>query len=225
MNVLDRFQSILPDLCLITDDPFRVKMIAAHSLDNVEIFTETRGQVGLTGTFNKVPIIVLSAGIGKTSTMAYLTELCLKNQIKRVVYFGDCITNSPSLPIGSIMLINKAYENGKCYDASEKMLQYTKAILRETNIKVHNCVTTTDDLYLIDKKYRISQDSKVLDFTTAPIYKLNETANGLEVLSVLTVCENMSTNETIGEAARQSGNHSAIQLALQTISFRANVLL
>ncbi|NOV04749.1 phosphorylase family protein [Paenibacillus planticolens] len=224
MNVLDRFQSILPNLCFITDDPFRVKMIAAHSLDNVEIFTETRGQVGLIGSFNNVPIIVLSAGIGKTSTMAYLTELCLKNQIKRVVYFGDCITNDPSLPIGSIMLIKKAYENGKSYDASEKMLQYTEAILRETNIKVHNCATTTDDHYLIDKKYRISQESKVLDFTTAPIYKLNESYNVLEVLSVLTVCENISTNDTIGEAVRQSGGHSAILLALQILSFDAKIL-
>ncbi|WP_267900997.1 phosphorylase family protein [Cohnella endophytica] len=224
MKLLDRFQFILPDLCFLTDDPYRVKMIAAHYLDHVEIFTETRGQVGLTGTFNNVPIIVLSAGIGKTSTMAYLTELCLKNQIKRVVYFGDCITNDPGLPIGSIVLINKAYENGKCYDASGKMLQNTEAILRETNIQVQNCVTTTDDHYLIDKKYRISQDSKVLDFTTAPIYKLNETANGLEALSILTVCENMSTNETIEEAARQRGGQIAIQLALRILSFHANIL-
>jgi purine-nucleoside phosphorylase len=221
MNLLDSFQSILPKLCFITDDPFRVKMIAAHSLDHVEIFTETRGQIGLTGSFNHVPIVVLSAGIGKTSTMAYLTELISKNQLKRVVYFGDCITSNPSLPIGSIMLISKAYENGKCYDASEKLLQYTEAILRETDMKVHNCATTTDDYYLIDKTYRISQESKVLDFTSAPIYRLND---ALEVLSVLTVCENISTNDAIGEAVRQSGNHSAILLALQILSFDAKIL-
>lgn len=224
MNLLDSFPSILPELCFITDDPFRVKMIAAHSLDHVEIFTETRGQIGLIGSFNHVPIIVLSAGIGKTSTMAYLTELISKNQLKRVVYFGDCITNNPSLPIGSIMLINKAYENGKSYAASEKMLQYTEAILRETDIKVHNCATATDDHYLIDKTYRISQESKVLDFTSAPIYSLNEIYHDLEVLSVLTVCENISSNDTIGEAVRQSGNHSAILLALQILSFDAKIL-
>ena len=144
-HLLDRFQCILPDLCLLTDDPFRVKMIAAHYLDNVQIFTETRGQVGLTGTFNHVPVIVLSAGIGKTSTMAYLTELCSKVQLKRVVYYGDCITDDPGLPIGSIMCINKAYENGKGYDAAQKLLQYAEVVVKETGTKAHNSATTTDD--------------------------------------------------------------------------------
>ena len=103
MNLIDHFKCVLPSICLITDDPYRVKMIAAHYLDNVEIFTETRGQVGLMGEFNNIPLIVMSVGIGITSTMAYLTELCSKNQIKRVVYFGDCITHDSSLPVGSIL--------------------------------------------------------------------------------------------------------------------------
>lgn len=227
MDLLDRFQTMLPNLCLLTDDPYRVKMIAAHFLDHVEIFTETRGQVGLVGTFNHLPVLVLSAGIGKTSTMAYLTELFLRAPIKRIVYFGDCITDESSFPIGSCMVINQAYEDGKSYEASETLLQYAKAIIAETKIKAYSCAATTDELYLIDRTYRTYRtvhEAKVIDFTTSAIYKLNEIDDALEALSVLRVCENRSTNETMEEAARQSGGHSAIQLALRIISFDANIL-
>jgi purine-nucleoside phosphorylase len=222
MNLIDNYQCILPNICLITDDPYRVKMIAAHYLDNVEIFTETRGQVGLIGKFNNVPLTVLSTGIGKTSTMAYLTELCEKNQMKRVIYIGDCITEDSSLPIGSILYIDKAYEDGKGYDASENLLQSAEFIMRENSIKANRCVTTTDDHYLIDKKYKISQESKILDFTTAAIYGLNQIYSEIETLSILNVCENRSTNETIEEAVRQSRGHFATMLALLTVIYKNN---
>ena len=123
MNLIDDYKFDLPESCLITDDPYRVKMIAAHYLDDVKIFTETRGQVGLIGKFNTIPLTVLSVGIGVTSTMAYLTELCSKNQMKRIVYFGDCITHDTSLPVGSTTYITKAYENDRCFTMSENLMR------------------------------------------------------------------------------------------------------
>jgi purine-nucleoside phosphorylase len=224
MNLIDDFTCALPSLCLITDDPYRVKMIAAHYLDNVQIFTETRGQVGLIGKFNNVSLIVMSVGIGITSTIAYLTELCSKNQIKRVVYFGDCITNDSSLPVGSVTYISKAYENDKCVTASESLFKYTEIIMEENNIKAQACTTTTNDNYFIEKKYVVSHESRVLDFTTSAIYRFNkndtDSESESETLSILNVCENVITNERIDEAQRQSGCHSAIMLALNTLIFK-----
>lgn len=220
MNLLDSYQYNLPDLCFLTDDPYRVKMIAAHYLDNVDIFTETRGQVGLKGEFNNVPIIVLSAGIGKISTMAYLTEVCMKNHIRRVIYLGDCITQEPDLPAGSITCISKAYEDEVCYHAAPGLLQCIESIGRDKGINACQCAAVTNDNYYIDKKYNIIQDSKVIDFTTSAIYRLNKLGGNMEVLSILNVCENISTNEAIGESVRQSGCHSAITLALWTLIFK-----
>lgn len=220
VNLIDDFKCILPSICLITDDPYRVKMIAAHYLDKVEIFTETRGQVGLIGEFNNIPLIVLSVGIGITSTMAYLTELCSKNEIKRVVYFGDCITDDSSLPVGSTTYISKAYETDQCFTVSENLFDYTEIIRRKNNINAQACVTTTNDNYFIEKKYVTSQESKVLDFTTSAIYKLNKNDTEMETLSILNVCENIITNERIDEAIRQSRYHSAIMLALNTLIFK-----
>lgn len=218
MNLIDDFKSILPSLCLITDDPYRVKMIAAHHLDKVEIFTETRGQVGLIGEFNNIPLIVLSVGIGITSTMAYLTELCSKHEIKRIVYFGDCITDDSSLPVGSITYISKAYENDQCFTVSENLFDTTEIIMRKNNIHAQACATTTNDNYFIDKKYITSRESKVLDFTTSALYKFNQNNTERETLSILNVCENIIMNEKIDEAVRQSGCHSAIMLALHTVT-------
>ena len=222
MNLIDDFKCVLPSICLITDDPYRVKMIAAHYLDNVEIFTETRGQVGLIGEFNNIPLIVLSVGIGITSTMAYLTELCSKNQIKRVVYFGDCITNDSRLPVGSTTYISKAYENDQCFNVSENLFKYIEIIMRKNNINARACVTTTNDNYFIEKNYITNQESNVLDFTTSAIYRLNNNDTDRETLSILNVCGNVTTNEKIDEAIRQSGCHSAIMLALHTVTFKTD---
>ncbi|GLC31547.1 phosphorylase family protein [Clostridium omnivorum] len=219
MKLIDDFKCVLPSICLITDDPYRVKMIAAHYLDNVEIFTETRGQVGLMGKFNSIPLFVMSVGIGITSTMAYLTELCSKNKIERIVYFGDCVTNDYSLPVGSITYIKKAYENDKYYDVSDNLLKYVEIIMKKNNINAHACVTTTNDNYLIEKKYITSEESRLLDFTTSAIYRINKSNTKVESLSILNVCENVNTNERIDEAVRQSGCHSAIMLALHSLIF------
>ncbi|MFL0267571.1 hypothetical protein [Candidatus Clostridium radicumherbarum] len=222
MKLIDNFKFELPSICLITDDPYRVKMIAAHYLDKVEIFSETRGQVGLIGEFNDVPLTVMSVGIGKTSTMAYLSELCSKNQIKRVVYFGDCITSDSNLPVGSITYISKSYENDKCFDASEDLFKYTEIIKRKNNINAKACITTTNDNYFIEKRYTATQDTNVLDFTTSAIYRLNknDTHADINTISILNVCENITTNKIIDEAVRQSGCHSAVMLALDTLIFK-----
>lgn len=220
MNLIDEFKGILPSICLITDDPYRVKMIAAHYLDKVDIFTETRGQVGLKGEFYNTPLTVLSVGIGKTSTMAYINELCSRNQIKRIVYFGDCITDDAEMPVGSITYINKAYENNQFFTASENLFKSVELIMERTNITAKPCITTTNDNYFIEKEYVTSQESKVLDFTTSAIYKLIESNTDMQTLSILNVCENVATNERIDEAVRQSGCHSAIMLALQTLIFK-----
>lgn len=220
MNLIDEFKGTLPSICLITDDPYRVKMIAAHYLDKVKIFTETRGQVGLIGEFKNIPLTVLSVGIGITSTMAYLTELCSKNQIKRIVYFGDCITHDPSIPVGSITYISKAYENNECFTVSENLFKSTEIVMRKNKFIARPCVTTTNDNYFIEKKYILQQESEVLDFTTSTIYKFNKNYINSETLSILNVCENVVTNERIDEAVRQSGCHSAIMFALQALIFK-----
>jgi purine-nucleoside phosphorylase len=196
-------------------------MIAAHYLDKVEIFTETRGQVGLVGEFNNISLTVMSVGIGKTSAMAYLTELYSKNKIRRVVYYGDCITNDPSLPVSSIAYISKAYENGQCFYASENLFKYTEILIQKNNISARACTATTDDKYFVERKYSAGKESKVLDFATSAIYGFNKNDSNLEALSILSVCENIVTNEKIDEAMRQSGNHSGVLLALHTAIFKS----
>ncbi len=220
MNLIDDFKCVLPRVCLITDDPYRVKMIAAHYLDKVEVFTETRGQVGLMGEFNNIPLIVMSVGIGITSTMAYLTELCSKNQIVRIVYLGDCITNDSSLPVGSITYISKAYESEQYFEVSEKLFKYAEILMKKNNIKAQPCVTTTNDNYFIEKKYIVNGESRVLDFTTSAIYKLKKNYADMETISILNVYKNVITNKRIDEAVRQSGGHSAVMLALHTVTFK-----
>jgi purine-nucleoside phosphorylase len=217
MNLIDEFKAVLPSICLITDDPYRVKMIAAHYLDNVEIFSETRGQVGLVGKYNSIPITVMSVGIGTTSTRAYLEELCSESEITRIVYFGDCITKDLNLPVGSTVYISKAYEKEQAYEASEGLYKAFEAVMKKNNFKAQPCITITNDNYFFDKCYIQVKGSRVLDFTTSAIYKLEKESSKIKTLSILNVCKNVETNETIDESVRQSGLQLAVVSALQTL--------
>lgn len=224
MDLLDHYQGDLPNLCLVTDDPYRVKMIAAHYLDRVEIFSEMRGQVGLIGDFNGVRLMVLSVGIGERSTMAYLGEICRKTRVKRIVHFGDCVTADPKLPVGSILYVSKAVDHEASYLPTQNLLQHAVMVLDENNVKAYQGVTFSEDRFLIDGRYTQNPETNILDFTAAGIYGLDKIYGDLEVLSILNVCENVSAHEVIGEAIRQSGGQSVIMSALQILIHHDDIL-
>jgi purine-nucleoside phosphorylase len=98
------------------------------------------------------------------------------------------------------------------------LFKYIEILMKKNNINARACVTTTNDNYFIEKKYIVNQESKVLDFTTSAIYRLNNNDTNIETLSILNVCGNVNTDENIDEAVRQSGCHSAIMLALHTVT-------
>lgn len=216
--LLDNFKYKIPNKCLLTDDPYKVKMIASHFLDNVNIFSELRGQVALTACYKGIPIVVLSAGIGALSTMAYLTELRNKYSIDRIVYVGDCVTSSEKLPVNSTVIAGRANrltdENNTF--PSEALLKISRKIAIKNGIAVDFCTSTTNDGYLIDKCYKVKQDSDILDYSTFDIYKLNNPRD-FESLSILTVCENVGTGEKIDEAVRQSRCNIPVLLALDVL--------
>jgi len=224
MDLLDHYQGDLPNLCLVTDDPYRVKMIAAHYLDRVEIFSETRGQIGLIGDFNGIRLMVLSVGIGERSTMAYLGEICRRTRVKRVIHFGDCVTADPNLPVGTILYVSKAMDHEESFIPAQNLLHHAVKVLNENNVKAYPGVTFTEDRFLIDRKYIQNQETNILDFTAAGIYGLDKIYGDIEVLSILNVCENVSAHEVIGEAVRQSGGQTGIMSALQILTHHSDVL-
>lgn len=216
--LLDDFRGKVANKCLITDDPYKVKMIASHFLDNVNIFSELRGQVGITACYKGVPITVLSAGIGVLSTMAYLTELKNKYCIDRVIYIGDCVTSSEKLAINSTVIVdrsNKLADENNAFP-SEALLKISRKIAVKNGVLASFCTSTTNDTYLIDKCYNVKKDSDILDYSTFNIYELNN-APDFESLSILTVCENVTTKEKIDEAVRQSRGNIPALLALDVL--------
>ncbi len=223
MNLLDVYQGSLPERCFITDDPYRVKMIAAHYLDEVQIFSEIRGQVGLMGKFEGIPVTVISVGAGKLSTMAYLAELNRYHKLKRLIYYGDCVTDEVGLPVGSTLYVTKALEKGISYAPSDPLLSIAVNRLTLDHIKAYQGITVTEENYLIHPNYMKQSDSNILDFTTSTIYGLGERHREIEVLSVLNVCENISSHEVIQEAVRQSGNQLVIRSVLNILSCNSNI--
>jgi len=78
---------------------------------------------------------------------------------------------------------------------------------KSLNKRLYEAIPLGGWLFFIEKKYITSQESKVLDFATSAIYGLSKSDTDMETLSILNVCGNVTTNEKIDEAIRQSGSY------------------
>jgi purine-nucleoside phosphorylase len=80
----------LPAKILLTDDVMRVRMIAAHYIENAVLLFELRGAEGYKGTFKQAEIAVISCGFGQSASRLYLAE-AVQAGARECVYLGECI--------------------------------------------------------------------------------------------------------------------------------------
>lgn len=91
---LDPGAAVLPENAVLTDDPFRERMMAAHYLDNARLASEQRGMTAHIGAYNGIPVSVISLGFGQVSLLGWLREAA-ENGARRFVYVGECVSPGP----------------------------------------------------------------------------------------------------------------------------------
>ena len=77
-------------LVLMPGDPLRAKWIAETFLDDAKLYTEIRGMLGFTGTWQGHPVSVQGSGMGQPSAAIYVTELFKEYDVQSVIRVGSC---------------------------------------------------------------------------------------------------------------------------------------
>lgn len=98
---------------LMPGDPLRAKWIAETFLDDVRCYTEVRGMLGFTGTWQGRPVSVQGSGMGQPSLAIYATELFREYDVESIVRVGSCGALSERLAVRDIVIAN-----GACTDSS-----------------------------------------------------------------------------------------------------------
>lgn len=205
----------LPSRLLLTDDPFRVKMMVAHHLDNAHLASEQRGLLCYTGSFNNSDVAVMSVGFGGASLQCCLNEAA-QNGVESAIYLGECVAFDSSLALGSVLIASEA-SNGTNNVESDGILQ-GKSIFRagQLGIPVRRLNVLTNDRFWLQPLQQ-SPAYKVADFASYYMYTCPG-CEQMQKLSILTVSEQTSPPQKMDEAERQSRFHKAVRLAFETIS-------
>jgi len=195
----------LPSNLILTDDPLRLKMLAAHHMDDVRPFFENRGMVGYSGSYRGRELAVIACGFGETATMLYAADAYALGA-RTFLYLGECISQSPYLKLMDVIAVA---------GGSERLLKKAQTVAKQKSIALSVERVYTNDAYWLNPEN--PQGYIAVDFAAAGFYQ-TVTSRGAEGLAILTVSENAATGERVEETVRQSRFHEAALLAFEILA-------
>ena len=94
---------------LMPGDPLRAKFVAETFLENPQMFSQVRGMLGYTGTYNGKPVSVMGSGMGMPSIGIYSYELFTKYDVDNIIRIGSAGAYSGRLKLFDVLLASAAY--------------------------------------------------------------------------------------------------------------------
>lgn len=98
---------------LMPGDPLRAKWIAETFLDDVECYTEVRGMLGFTGTWQGARVSVQGSGMGQPSMAIYANELLREYDVESIIRVGSCGGLTEKVAVRDVIIAS-----GACTDSS-----------------------------------------------------------------------------------------------------------
>ena len=104
---------------LLPGDPLRARWIAETFLDDARCYSEVRGMLGFTGTWQGQPVSVQGSGIGQPSMAIYVNELFAEYDVQTIVRVGSCGALTEDVALRDVILAS-----GACTDSSLNQLRF-----------------------------------------------------------------------------------------------------
>lgn len=99
---------------LMPGDPLRAKWIAETFLDDAELYSEVRGMLGYTGTWQGRRVSVQGSGMGQPSLAIYANELFREYDVESIVRVGSCGGLTEKVAVRDVVI-----GSGACTDSSK----------------------------------------------------------------------------------------------------------
>jgi len=106
-------------IVLFPGDPLRARWIAETFLEDAVLYSETRGMLGFTGTWNGHRVSVQGSGMGQPSMAIYATELLKDYDVQTIVRVGSCGALTERLAVRDIIIAN-----GACTDSGINRVRF-----------------------------------------------------------------------------------------------------
>ena len=104
---------------LLPGDPLRARWIAETFLDDASCYSQVRGMLGYTGSWQGRPVSVQGTGMGQPSMSIYLNELFRDYDVQQAVRVGSCGALSEKVAVRDVVIAS-----GACTDSSMNRLRF-----------------------------------------------------------------------------------------------------
>ena len=184
---------------------------------------------GFTGTYKGKTVSVQGTGMGIPSISIYVNELIAEYQATNLIRIGTCGGIQPDMQLRDVILamtastdsqINKLRFQGMDFSptASFPLLKkaYDVAVEMGINVKVGN-VLTSDTFYQDDPdywKFWANYGVLAVEMETAALYTLAAKFH-VNALSILTVSDDLMTNQKATSEERQKTFTHMVEIALE----------
>ena len=104
---------------LLPGDPKRAQWIAETFLDDATCYSEVRGMLGFTGTWQDHRVSVQGSGMGQPSMAIYVNELFRDYDVASIVRVGSCGGLSEKVAVRDVIIAS-----GACTDSSMNRITF-----------------------------------------------------------------------------------------------------
>jgi len=216
---------------LLPGDPMRAKWIAETFLKDPVCYTQVRGMLGFTGTWQGVPVSVQGSGMGMPSASIYTHELINEYGAKSVLRIGSCGALADDLNLGDVIAaIGSATDSNMNRVRFDGLVDYAPVadfgllrtaadVAERRGIALRVGPILAADAFYTDRPdlYDTLADYGVLavEMESAAIYTIAARYKA-KALTILTVSDHIKRGEAMNSADREQGFSDMVQIGLDT---------
>ena len=98
----------IAEAVLLPGDPLRARHVAETYLDKPVCYSQVRGMLGFTGSYQGKKVSVQGTGMGVPSISIYVHELIAEYGARRLIRIGTCGALRRELKLGNLILAQAA---------------------------------------------------------------------------------------------------------------------
>ena len=191
-----------PERVILTDDPLRAKMLAAHHLEHAKLIREQGDTLEYLGSYNGTAIALVSSGFDR-GAVPFCARRSGQLGAFEIIYIGECVSSKRGLPLRSVIIA----EGG-----GRKLLARTLSAAARYAIPA--------GVLPVAASGTAQSGADISDSVSGELYE-SAKEHGFAALAVLTVSENTETGERMEEHERRSRLYAAARLVFESMALNA----
>ena len=217
-------------LVLMPGDPLRAKWIAETFLDDARCYTEVRGMLGFTGTWNGHRVSVQGSGMGQPSLAIYANELFREYDVQSVIRVGSAGGLTDKVAIRDVVIAS-----GACTDSSMNRIRFegldyaavadfgllsaaaTAATGQDLSVGVHVGLIFSGDSFYSPRPELLTRMVEhgvlAIEMEASALYTL-AAGFGRKALCICTISDHIVTGEETTAAEREQTFGDMVEIAL-----------